>query len=375
MQSILLIGLGALGSSLLRELVRLKGVKIYAADINEERGKETVKLIASGAVNAGYKPDVKFLKIDLTDVEETAEKLSELEPRVVCNTTALISWWYPHLLPNELAVKVAKLGPGPWAPGHLALTYCLMQAVKKSGIKTRVVNASYNDVVSPVLSKKDLTPHIGAGNLDLWVPVIREEYAKKLKVPIEEVSVYLVAHHALITDPDSTPYILRVYCRGRNVTDAISEEEFRALFPRHYKIEKRWVGPPEQFHITMSFIKNILAVYYDENILTHSPGPLGLPGGYPVKVGYEKVELALPEDIDVNKAIKVNEEAAKHDGVERIKDDGTIVLTDKAYETMNSVFGLDYKEYPLDKSLKIALELKRAYVRVLEEHGITPPYY
>lgn len=372
--SILLIGLGALGSAILRELVKIRGLTVYAADVEEERGREVVDLIVSGAVNSGYKPKVKFLKVDLREVDGTAELLREFEPKVICNATALVSWWYPHVLPDELAVKVAKLGPGPWTPGHLALTYRLMKAVRRSGIETRVLNASYNDVVSPALAKVGLAPHLGAGNLDLLVPMIKREFAEELNVPVEEVSVYLVAHHSLITDPDRSPFILKVFCRGRDVTDVIPEERVRSILPRHYKIERRWSGPPEQFHISSSFLKNLLAMYYDEDTFTHSPGPLGLPGGYPVRVSYEKVELALPEGITREEAIEVNERAARYDGIERIKDDGTVVLTEEAREVMEEVFGIGYKEYPVERSLELALELRKAYFEVLKRFGITPPY-
>ncbi len=62
------------------------------------------------------------------------------------------------------------------------------------------------------------------------------------------------------------------------------------------------------------------------NELSHVPGPEGLVGGYPVRLSKDGVKVFLPEGVTREKAIQINEEAQKWDGIEKIEEDGTVVL-------------------------------------------------
>ena len=75
-----------------------------------------------------------------------------------------------------------------------------------------------------------------------------------------------------------------------------------------------------------STIKNMLALLHDLNTYTHSPGPNGLPGGYPVVLNANGAEVTLPDDISLPEAIRMNEEAGRLDGVERIEDEEKIIM-------------------------------------------------
>ncbi|MFQ6080937.1 MAG: hypothetical protein ACE5OW_04650 [Candidatus Bathyarchaeia archaeon] len=372
---IFVIGLGALGTSVLQQLARTPGIsKIVAADIDEKRGKEVVDNTISGAAISGFYPDIRFVKIDLFDVEGTTELLKEVEPSLIFNATTLASWWFPHLLPTEIGRKVLEAGLGPWIPCHLTLTYKLMQAVKKSGLDVPVANASYNDAVAPILSKVGLTPTVGGGNLDLLVPKIKKVVSEKLKVPMREVTVFLLAHHAVITTVGKAPFRYKILIRDKNVTDKFTAEEIRRAIPPLYRIEERWVGAPLQYDIAASFVKNMLAVYFDTNELSHAPGPRGLPGGFPVRINAKGVEVVLPEELTLDDAIKINEEAARFDGIEKIKDDGTTVLTDKAAKLMKEALGYDCKQFKLAECAEKAKELVSLYKETLKKHKIPVPY-
>lgn len=372
---IFVIGLGALGTSVLQQLARTPGIsKIVAADIDEKRGKEVVDNTISGAAISGFYPDIRFVKIDLFDVEGTTELLKEVEPSLIFNATTLASWWFPHLLPTEIGRKVLEAGLGPWIPCHLTLTYKLMQAVKKSGLDVPVANASYNDAVAPILSKVGLTPTVGGGNLDLLVPKIKKVVSEKLKVPMREVTVFLLAHHAVITTVGKAPFRYKILIRDKNVTGKFTAEEIRRAIPPLYRIEERWVGAPLQYDIAASFVKNMLAVYFDTNELSHAPGPRGLPGGFPVRINAKGVEVVLPEELTLDDAIKINEEAARFDGIEKIKDDGTTVLTDKAAKLMKEALGYDCKQFKLAECAEKAKELVSLYKETLKKHKIPVPY-
>jgi len=374
-EGIFIIGLGALGTSVLQQLACTHGIsKIVAADIDEKRGKEIVDNTISGAAISGFYPDIRFVKIDLFDIEGTTELLKEVEPSLIFNATTLASWWFPHLLPIEIGRKVLEAGLGPWIPCHLTLTYKLMQAVKKSGLDVPVANACYNDAVAPILSKVGLTPTVGGGNLDLLVPKIKKVVSEKLKAPMREVTVFLLAHHAVITTVGKAPFRYKILVRDKNVTDKFTTKEIRKAIPPLYRIEERWVGAPLQYDIAASFVKNMLAVYFDTNELSHAPGPRGLPGGFPVRINAKGVEVVLPDELTLDDAIKINEEAARFDGIEKIKDDGTTVLTDKAAKLMKEALGYNCKQFKLAECAEKAKELVSLYRETLKKWKIPVPY-
>lgn len=52
----------------------------------------------------------------------------------------------------------------------------------------------------------------------------------------------------------------------------------------------------------------------------------------------------MPEGITLEQAIKINTEGLKLEGLEQIKDDGTVVLTDEAYKIQREIYGFDWRE-------------------------------
>jgi len=131
-------------------------------------------------------------------------------------------------------------------------------------------------------------------------------------------------------------------------------------------------GPPEErqaaqyyfnFTIAASAVKNMMAIIKDTNEHTHAPAPNGLIGGYPVRLSAKGAEVILPKELTLEQAIKINEDAEKSDGIEKIKDDGTIVYTDKTYSIMKEL-GYDCKELSFDELESRGKELETLMKRL-----------
>jgi hypothetical protein len=105
----------------------------------------------------------------------------------------------------------------------------------------------------------------------------------------------------------------------------------------------------------------MLALLHDLNTYTHSPGPNGLPGGYPVVLSAKGAEVVLPDDITLEEAIRMNEEAGRLDGIERIEDDGTVVFADYTAEIMKETLGFNCPSFKPEESYDRALEMIRRY--------------
>ena len=341
---IMLIGLGDLGYHILNFIALTPGVKkIVAADINEPIGAMKVKHAKYVAAYQGLYPNISFMKLDLGDVDTVAGVLKEVKPEVICSTAIL---WPTYLRPpitEERRRRLEAEGYKGLAPLRSTTFYCalkLMQAVKRSGIDAHVVITSFPDLTNPVLSRGfGLTPTSGGGNLDLITPMIKEIVSEKLEVPMRNVDAFIVAHHAwgnkLKTE---IPYWLKVVVGGDDATSQFPTEE---LLPelkerrlRYFSSRTGPLGEAARYHqafIASAFLQNILALYFDTGQFSNAPGPVGLPGGYPVRLSAKGCEVYLPNEVTLDEAVRINEEGQKFDDIERIEKNGTVVMTDGSY--------------------------------------------
>jgi len=367
---ILIVGCGALGGHILELLSRVHGVKsITVLDINEEWGKKKVNNAIFGSTLQGFYPKIEFIKADLFDIDNTAEILKKVGPDLIYQTSTLQSPYQMHELPKKVYSDLLEAGFGPWLPMHLTLPLKLMKACKKAHVGCHVINLSYPDVTHAVLSKIGLAPTVGAGNIDLLTPKIQKVISDMKNIPMANINVRLVGHfyhYASVLEKGTIgdlPIILRVYFEGEDITDELSVKD---IFK---EVQKRCVEPKgtEVYsQVASSAIKNGLAMLNDENKITNAPGPLGLIGGYPVRLNERGCELCLPADVTLGEAVKINEMVQSFDGIEQIKDDGTVVFTDKAHEIMKSILDYDCKELSPEESEEKAKELGEKYKKLSE---------
>jgi hypothetical protein len=129
-----------------------------------------------------------------------------------------------------------------------------------------------------------------------------------------------------------------------------------------------WLTHPR---VASSAVKNMMAMINNTNELTHLPGPNGLPGGYSVRVGGKGAEVVLPEGITFEQAVQVNLAALKFDGIEEIKDDGTIVFTEETLQLTKEWLGAEVgKELRLEDAEEMAIELKALTKKVADKYNV-----
>ena len=103
------------------------------------------------------------------------------------------------------------------------------------------------------------------------------------------------------------------------------------------------------------------AMVGDKGIITHAPGPKGLPGGYPVRVNASGVELALPTGLTLEEAMHINEAGLRLDGIEHIDEKGTIFFTEEAVSMYQEVLGYECQNLPLQEVEERVRELLARY--------------
>ena len=126
--------------------------------------------------------------------------------------------------------------------------------------------------------------------------------------------------------------------------------------------------------VASSQCKHGLALLNDSKILSLAPAPGGLPGGYPVRIGADGAKVVLPDGITMDEALKINLEGQKRDGIEEIKDDGTIVFTKPVYEAAKKVYNFDCKSFNIKDVDAVSTEQFAKFKELLSKYQKELPY-
>ncbi|MGD8330464.1 MAG: hypothetical protein PVJ49_13605 [Acidobacteriota bacterium] len=387
--TLMLTGTGHLGGPLLQRLAALPRVdRIVAVGRDARRGAARVNLARLTAMAAGYTVAIEHRVVDVARPDRVAEALVEVSPDLLVHTASLQTWWLPDLFPPSARRTLRATGYGVWLPLHLALALSLMRGVQQAGYDGPVLNAAYPDVVNVVLGRVGQAPLAGLGNVDELVAKVRLGVADELGVPAAELDVLLVAHHALqrfafaatattTSDggtgaegpgPDSEdarpPFWLRVEHRGTDVSDAGRARE-ALLRPCPLPGGPSW--GTFSAAAASSFIEALLA---SEPRNEHAAAPYGLPGGYPVRVDGGRMELRDLAGLTREEAVAINERSHRFDGIDTIRDDGTVVFTGRATAAIRDALGYDCSEMAPREAAERAEDLAACFRRYAAHYDV-----
>ncbi len=362
MKSVMVIGIGHVGSWAIELLMRTPGLeKITTADINDHSASRRMKTAMYGASHLGYYPEIDFRKIDLMNIEETAEIIRDVKPKVILSTASAVTPYPGSVVSDDIADMVTDAGSGAFLPAQLLLINKIVQAVDQSGINPYIINSSFGDGVHAVLKAAGVrTPDLGIGNLDSLVPIIRMQVANKMNIRMQDVLVYLVSHHfnnvwcTRLRPGGMGPYRMKIVVDGRDVTDQFDTDELMLGTSKH---KNRVGGDAGTSLIASSAVKHTLAFLHETELFTHAAGPRAYIGGYPVRIKNNTVKIELPDEITLEEAIKINQEGQYRDGIEEIKDDGTVIFTDEAVSLLKEAIGFECKVMKFDDHEEVAKEL------------------
>lgn len=364
MQRVLLVGLGSLGSSMFDFFVRLPGSHVFVAGgRNLAYLQERTNLSRFTAMQWGRYPEIACTVLDLWNIEQTAETLARYQPDLIVCAATLQRTEAIHELPAPIATQLAAAQLGPRLPLHLTLIYRLMQAVKMTGQSIRVLNAIYPDVVGPILSKVGLAPMTGIGDLANNVPALRCAIASSLGVSAASIEVRLVMarysnYNMFRTEIGDAPFHVTVLLDGKDCSHLL---DMKMIFEMVRTGFKKTGGATGLLLTAASAAVMVNGLLNETEILTHAPGPHGLPGGYPVRVGKQGIEVVLPAKVSFEEARQINEVGLHFDGIERIEDDGTVYFAEKNMSIFKQLLGYECRCMPLAEVEFWAKELQEKY--------------
>lgn len=364
-QTIMIVGLGSLGGNVLEILARIPGIgRVVVLSRNENFGKRKMNSAILGASQMGLYPDIQFIRADVNEVNEIAKLLSEFRPNIICNCMTLQSWWVITTLPSNAFNQIDKARFGPWFPMHFVLAKKLMEAVKRSKTDTFVLNYAFPDAVNPVLSKIGLAPESGVGNIDNTASMIQRTASIHFNVPMSNVKPYLLMAHFIcyyigrFGETGGAPYFLKIMINDKDVTGEIDQKTF---FKELIQTSIRPAGVAVHPIVASSVVKFITGILYNSGEIAHAPGPKGLAGGYPVRLCERGVEVILPDGMAKGDAIQINEQCQVLDGVEKIEENGDVIITDESARIMKDLLGVDCKILKISEMEKKAIEIGENY--------------
>lgn len=365
-KKMLLVGGGDLCLQVLKMLVPRDQFVFYIAGRQLDAVNRSCNLLRLGCLQLGGTCTVHPVVMDLAqgNIEENAEIIYRIRPDVILNTASLQSWRVITQLPTELHRELDNAQFGPWLPMHLAPAYELMRAVKHSGIKVVTVNAAFADAVNVVLDKVGMGPDTGTGGIANLIPAVRLSIAQLAKRAPEQVQVKLVAqqsfcHRVAWTGlPAEAHYRLNYWING---VESTGEFDDQVIFQAISASFRSLGGVDINFFNAISAIRLLENLFAEQEIITHAPGPNGLPGGYPVRVGMGRILLALPYGVSRADAIAVNQQGQRQDGIYAIHADGSVTFNPQQMNVMERLLGFSMPTMKLQDVHHWAAELDHKY--------------
>lgn len=298
MPSVVVVGSGSLAGALCASLsTGPSAVRVTVLARSPERGAELAYLGATRARLSGAPVTFTSAAVDLTSPDRIGDALAEARPDVVVTCASHHSPWEAQ---TPWARFVAEAGFGVTLPlqAHPAVT--VAGAVRRLDPEPVLVNACFPDAVNPLLQALGLPVLCGIGN----VALIAASLAAALDVP-PGAHLRVLAHHTNLHAPASPADEAMAWLDDAPVAD-VGGLLARQRATRRSELNQ--VGG----HAAALFLQGLLS---GREVRTSLPGPLGLPGGYPVVVRGDTVALDLPAGLTEDAAIAWNQRAGLADGV------------------------------------------------------------
>lgn len=338
---VLLIGSGDVGLHIADGLLRQGGVKrLVLSDISARRVAQDIAML-----DCCHQSYVEFKEVDALDSRALEKLLRQVQPDLIVQAASLISPWSIIGRDHPTAKALNMAGIGIQLPLQLPIVTNVMQIVRDLGWTVPVANVSMPDCIHPILATRGLAPTIGLGNVSiihLRTVAALKQY-RQTTTATNESLIRVTGHHKQVYDvmqatpPDDVQKQVRVYVgeRGERNDDLAYMGTPFSPGPLYNVIAAASALP-----VLGALLPNA------ESRRFSAPGPLGLHGGYPVKIDQGTITLDLPEGEDLDNASAFNQRLGALDGVAEIEPNGTVRFTQAAVSSVRAVD--PYLAEPLD---------------------------
>ncbi|WP_171060722.1 NAD-dependent epimerase/dehydratase family protein [Poseidonocella sp. HB161398] len=340
---VLVTGAGAVGGHAVEFLARRPEIaRIAVIDRDADRAKGVAWRATLGALQEGKHVRIEGIGLDLADRDATAELLARLAPRAVFHAATLVT--VPEmargLKPAEFQ-RVREDGMGGFLAAHLVLGLSLQAAMAQTGLRPAFLTAPFPDFANQVLARTGPAPLTGIGNVDNMAAELQAIAAEHLGVSALSVTPLIVAHHSVAEwfqragSAGAAPWHARVLAEGRDVTAALDLDALMA------ESSARIRPVPQESRTAASGVKAVLAALRDDGSFLHGAGPAGRPGGWPIRLWKDRVEVLPVPGFDEAEGLAMALAGQRKGGIAGIEPDGTLIATETCAAMMRDLFGVD----------------------------------
>lgn len=262
--------------------------------------RELCHLANTRAAVGGGRARFDCTPTDLGTVPELASVLASLAPAALIGCASHHSPWERVHSPSAWTELIDRAGFGATLPLQAAVPVTVSRALAQASPSSMHLNACYPDAVNPLLAALRLPVLCGVGNAGLIAATLQAELGLR-----DQRELRVLAHHHHLNAPEDPADEARAWLRGRPLG------RVGALLAGQRAASRSLLN--EVTGLTAArLIGDLLA---GTETATSLPGPLGLAGGYPVRIVDRRVELNLPAGLGREEAVAWNQRMAWLDGV------------------------------------------------------------
>lgn len=316
--SLVVIGTGGLARAVTYALAVLSHpIRVSVVGRDPTRTAELCYVSSARAAASGTAAAFRPVAVDLTCADALTDALAAAAPDGVLLAASSQSPWESRTSPSAWTALVQRAGFGLTLPFQADSALRVGRALAATGTDAWFVNACFPDAVNPVLSAAGVPVLCGIGNAGL----IAASLQAALGLP-DQRDLRVLAHHVHLHTPPSPADEALAWHGDRPLTDV------SALLAAQRAAERA-----ELNHVTgLTAARLLSGLLAGSELDTTLPGPLGLPGGYPVRLSGGRLDLRLPPGMDRAQAVAFNQRAALRDGV--VVDGGRVTFGPAAQDRL-----------------------------------------
>ena len=263
--------------------------------------------------------------VDLAGEDAAADLIGELRPALVVQAASPQASAIIATTGNAWSQLIAEAGLSAMAVTQTMFSIRVARAIKATRPECHFINCAYPDVGNTIIAALDLPVTCGVGNVSILASV----FAAALKAR-EPGRLKTLAHYQTIT-PFRQPADSR---KGHPPRVWVDGEEIAEVYARLRDV--KLTAAPAIDVSGAAGVPLMLALVSGRDWQGHAPGPLGLPGGYPVACRNGHLELALPTGIDKAQALRWNQEFEQTNGL-FVDGDGHAHYTGILHEKLHAI--------------------------------------
>jgi len=334
MHSIMIFGVGDVGTRIAEALLNRGNVReLILVDLPGKVGEASAEMLSSC-----YLVPIIFKGINALDPAEVEQVVKRYQPDLIVQTASLRSPFAVMMADHPVAHALHKAGMAVQFGYQFPLVHSIMQGVRTVAPDTPVANVSYPDLAHSILNSHGLAPTAGLANtgiiqMRIETNLLREKLPNKSDA-INVPQVRVIGGHAHV-------YGVLFGEKPKNGKD----EPWVYLGDSAQRADDILYSGANLLHcpnlnmLTCAASLPVLEALLPNgaDCFTSMPGPLGMLGGYPVKISQAKIELDMPENISLSDAQSMNIDSMRIDGIESVECDGTIHYTEAAQQAMAEI--------------------------------------